>query len=325
MSLHSKTILRTAALLAGVITLLGLFWFAAHFRGSMPPSPWPAHTEQVNPAENAYSLTQDPVEEPQIFHELLEAPFGEHARMFREDEITIDRALRESAQMRAEVDALPRFVIRGGDVLQALSFWRHRTVSVLVQADGERATAEARALWRHSVDTVEHCSSLVACTLSVVMCEHAMLAAESVLARFDASEVPELNALRSEVQGAFRPRPSLESAVRDEYHFARDAIETTSCFSFDRIQTEAIFRDYYEAMHAYAEGVARLDDPSSTEGRALAADVEPFRAGPLEEFSSFYNLCGGTLAATLWVDLWEQVESHREKFTDLERRQRALP
>ena len=318
-----RTVLKTLALLLGVFLLLGAFWLSAHYRGSVPPSPWPPRVEHVNPADNAYPLTQERVDDPLTFNELLDAPLNDHARIFREDEITFDRALRETSAARAEMDALPRFVITG-DVPAALTLWRHRTVSVLVQVDGERAVAEARALWRHSVDAAEHCDTLVACMLGVVLVEHAMLAAESTSARFDASEVPALNELRSEVTSAFHPRPSLKRAIEGEYHFMRDAVEDTACFSFDRAQTEAIFREYYEAMHAFAEAFASVEETTSPEGLSLIAGVDAYRAGPKEEFSSFYNLCGGELADVLWLDLAEHIEDHRAKFDHLARRQHAF-
>lgn len=308
----SKIVLRTCGLVFAVLCVLGIFWLGAHFTGSMPPSPWPMQNVQVLASSNAYLLSQESVDNPDIVEDMLQAPIDQHARIFREDEITIDRALRTSAAMRAEINTLPRYVLRGGDLLRSLSVWKHRIVAVLVETDGPRAVAQARSLWRHAVDAVDHCNALLECVLSSVMGEGAMLAAESVVARFDADAVPALSDLLAEVHGAFQPLPNLARAVEGEYHSARHTVESAECFSLDRVQTERIIREYYEPMHDYAEGTIS------------AEAAEAFRDGPSKAFSPYYNLCGRALADVSWFDLARQIEEHRTRMEGIAARQRAL-
>lgn len=290
----------------------------------MPPSPWSQRNDDVRPSENAYLLTQAPVETPAEFDELLEAPVEEHARMFRENEITLDRALRATLETRAQVDALPRFVLAEGEVLAAINFSHHRAVASLVEGDGSKAIAMAQVFWRHTMDAIEHCDTLVECMIGVAIAEDALLAVESALYRFDVDAFPERSALKDEVARAFSPRPSLVRAVEDEYRFARRAIEEVTCVSLDEVQTEAIMREYYDAMHEYAEGLARVDDIASDDGVALGRHVEPFRDGLQEEFSSFYNICGGSLAETFWIRLADRIEEHRALVDALVERTQAL-
>lgn len=324
MAKSSKIIFRTIALFVGVLCVLAFFWVRAHATGSMPPSPWPPRIDVVPPSENGYVLARTRADTLRAFDELLLAPIEEHARIFRENEISIDRAVRVTAETRAQVDAMPRFVLGGEDVIEALNFVRHRTVAVLVEADAPDAIAMARVFWRHALDAITQCETLIECMLGLAISDHAMLAVESVLYRFDADEVPERSDLIAEVQRAFDSRPSLARAVESEYLFARSAIEQTACVSLDRSQTEAIMREYYEAMHNYAEGVANVDDIASDEGVTLARRVEPFRGGLQDEFSSFYNICGGTLAETFWLGLANRIEDHRERVEELIERQQAL-
>lgn len=290
----------------------------------MPPSPWATRGDVVRPSENACPLTQAHVETPEEFEDLLETSVEEHARIFRENEITIDRALRATSEARAQVDASPRFVLGGAEVLATLNFSRHRAVAALVEADASKAISMAQVFWRHTMDAIEHCDTLVECMVGVVIAEDALLAVESVLYRFDAIEFPERGALKDEVQRAFNPRPSLARAVESEYLFVRSAIEELTCVSLDRVQTEAIMREYYEAMHDYAEGLAGVDDLASDNGLALEHQVEPFRDGLQEEFSSFYNICGGSLAETLWIGLADRIEEHRALVDALIERTHAL-
>ncbi|MFK8003988.1 MAG: hypothetical protein AB8H86_30770 [Polyangiales bacterium] len=237
---------------------------------------------------------------------------------------TIDRAVRATSEVRAQVDALPRFVLVEGEVLATLNFSHHRAVATLVEVDATKAIAMARVFWRHTMDAIDHCDTLVECMIGVVISENALLAVESVLSRFDGGEFPERNELKAEVQRAFEPRPSLARAVESDYLFARSAIEELTCVSLDRVLTEAIMREYYEAMHEYAEGVARIDDLASDEGSALVRSAAPFRDGLQDEFSSFYNICGASLAETFWIGLADRIDEHRERVDELKERLRAL-
>lgn len=308
----------------GLLCVLAFFWVRAHSTGYVPPSPWSVRTEVVRTGDNANTFTANEVDTPEAFDDLLHAPVEEHARIFRENESAIDHAVRATAETRAQADARPRFVLAGGDIIDALAFSRHRGVAVLVEPESSRALVMARVFWRHALDAIAQCDTLVECMVGLAIGEHAMLSVESVLYRFSVDELPGRAELKAEVQTAFRRRPSLARAIESEYLFVRTAIEELTCVSLDRAQTEAILREYYEAMHDYAERLARVEDTASEEGIALGRAVEPFRDGVQDEFSSFYNICGGTLAETFGIGLDEHIERHRERVDELVERQRAL-
>ena len=288
-------------------------WVGAHYTRSMAPSPWTAHLHSVPQGENAFELV-DGYDTTRDLDEFLEAAPEDRALVYSANQVAIERALRSSQTFRESIETRRRFVMDGTAVLETLALWKHRSAAILVEDDPARALALSLSLWRHSVDAAETCDAVIACSLSAVMTQLAMSAAESVTLHFGTATHPavvwRVQNFRREIAASFREAPTMVRAIENEYRFVRAALEETSCVPLDRSETEVVFRGYYGRLRDYADGTTR-----ATAG---------LLAGPAGDFSRLYNPCGRMAAEMAYMNLVPILDEHREAFAEIARRQRAI-